>query len=119
MKNINDEIKVLENKILDLKKEQLFKDIFDNCYIKIDDNSINFYKNNIWYAMKDIQTNKYIFSYNGFWNEFYDKFNMQYFEIELFLQKMVDKYLNSNSYTVDDSNTSLIEKLLILTGSLQ
>ena len=61
--------------------------------------------------MKDISTTQYIFSYNAFWNEFYNQFDMAYYEIEIFLQKMVDKYLSDNSYTVDDSNTSLIEKI--------
>jgi hypothetical protein len=112
MKNINDEIMILENKILELKKEQLFKDIFNNCLLRIDDDVINFYKNGIWYCMKDIVTSQYIFSYNVFWNEFYNQFNMPYYEIELFLQKMVDKYLSDIAYTVDNSNASLIEKLL-------
>ena len=111
--NNNDEIKKLELKILELKKEQLFKDIFNNCYLKIDNNSINFYKNDIWYCMKDILTSQYIFSYNMFWNAFYNQFYMSYSEIEIFLQKMVDKYLNDNgACKVDNSNTSLIEKLL-------
>jgi hypothetical protein len=111
MKNNNDKIKILENKIIELKKEQLFKDIFNNCSIQIDDNTINFYKNGIWYALKDISNTKYIFSYNKFWNEFYNQFGMSYSEIESFLQTMVDKYLSDHSYTVDNSNASLIEKL--------
>jgi hypothetical protein len=99
-----EKIQELEKQIEELKKEEmeeLFKSVLNGLKIEIDDNEPNliFYKKNgkvvfrLYYDLINKERIYFYCDYNLVWSIFEKKYNINYYEIQEFINSMVEKYL--------------------------
>jgi hypothetical protein len=102
---MKEKIQELEKQIEELKKEsqkeemeQWFKSLLNGLEIEIDDNEPNsvYYKKNgnaIFELYQDSKRKHLWCSYGLVWSIFENKYNLNNYEIQLFIKSMVDKHL--------------------------
>jgi hypothetical protein len=104
---IKEKIKELEKQIEELKKEemeQLFKSLLNGLEIEIDDDHPKslFYKKNskvFFQLFRGSKKTYFICDYNLVWSIFEKKYNLNFYEIQEFINRMVEKHLKMSKVT--------------------
>jgi hypothetical protein len=103
-----EKIKELENQIEELKKEeemeQWFKSLLNCLEIAINDNkpkSVFYIKNNeIFFELyQGSEKTCFFCDYNLVWSIFEKKYKLNYYEIQVFIKRMIEQYLKLSKVT--------------------